>query len=132
MLQTTHGISEQIIATLPSPTKGNRLHYFSGASLQGKRAPSGFAVRITASGRKTFVRFYRVGGKPFLATLGHWTGNAKGGDLSVLRAIIAATEHARSIRDGDDPRPQRTQRLEDGNKPEGETISDLLDTLMKL
>jgi integrase len=45
----------------------------------------------------------------------------------VLRAIIAATEHARSIRDGDDPRPQRTQRLEDGNKPEGETISDLLD-----
>jgi integrase len=127
MLQTTHGISEQIIATLPSPTKGNRLHYFSGASLQGKRAPSGFAVRITASGRKTFVRFYRVGGKPFLATLGHWTGNAKGGDLSVLRAIIAATEHARSIRDGDDPRPQRTQRLEDGNKPEGETISDLLD-----
>jgi integrase len=127
MLQTTQRISEQIIAALPSPTKGNRLHYFSGASLQGKKAPAGFAVRVTASGRKTFVRFYRVAGKPFLATLGHWTGNAKGGDLTVLRAIMAATEHARSIRDGDDPRPQRTQRLEDRNKPEGETIGDLLD-----
>jgi integrase len=126
MLQTQR-ISEQTIAALPCPVTGNKLHYFSGAALQGKKAPAGFAVRVTASGRKTFVRFYRVGGKPFLATLGHWTGNAKGGDLTVLRAIMAATEHARSIRDGDDPRPQRTQRLEDGNKPEGETISDLLD-----
>jgi integrase len=127
MLQTTHRISEQIIAALPSPVTGNRLHYFSGATLQGKKAPAGFAVRVTASGRKTFVRFYRVGGKPFLATLGHWVGNAKGGDLTVLRAIIAATEHAKSIRDGGDPRPERTRRSEDGNKPEGETIADLLD-----
>jgi integrase len=131
MLQTTRRISEQIIADLPYPVTGNRLHYFSGASLQGKKAPAGFAVRVTASGRKTFVRFYRVGGKPFLATLGHWTGNAKGGDLTVLRAIIAATEHAKSIRDGEDPRPERTRRSEDGNKPEGETIADLLDEFVE-
>jgi integrase len=130
MLQTTHRISEQIIAALPSPVTGNRLHYFSGATLQGKKAPPGFAVRVTASGRKTFVRFYRVDGKPFLATLGHWVGNAKGGDLTVLRAIIAATEHARSIRDGEDPRPERTRRSEDGNKPEGETIADLIDEFL--
>jgi integrase len=131
MLQTTHRISEQIIAALPCPVTGNRLHYFSGATLQGKKAPSGFAVRVTASGRKTFVRFYRVDGKPFLATLGHWTGNAKGGDLTVLRAIIAATEHAKSIRDGEDPRPERTRRSEDGNKPEGETIGGLLDEFVE-
>ena len=43
-------ISEKIVAGLPSPATGNKLHYFSGATLQGKKAPSGFAVRVTAAG----------------------------------------------------------------------------------
>jgi hypothetical protein len=50
-------ISEKIVASLPAPAVGNKLHYFSGASLQGKRAPSGFAVRVTAAGTKSFVLF---------------------------------------------------------------------------
>ena len=120
-------ISEKIVAALPAPPSGNKLHYFSGATLQGKKAPSGFAVRVTAAGSKSFVRFYRVAGKPYLETLGRWDENAKGGDLTVLRAIMAAQDHAKAVRDGEDPRPERTRRREDGTRPEGETVADLLD-----
>jgi hypothetical protein len=57
-------ISEKIVAALPVPATGNKLHYFSGATLQGKKAPSGFAVRVTSAGTKSFVLFNRIKGKP--------------------------------------------------------------------
>ncbi len=124
-------INEKVVAALPSPPKGNRLHYFSGAKLQGKTAPSGFAVRVTSTGTKSFVWFHRVAGKSHLETLGRWDENHKGGDLTVLAAILAAQKRARAVRDGADPRPERTQRLEDGDKPAGETIGDLLDKFVE-
>lgn len=128
MSMSAEKISEKVVAALPAPAKGNRLHYFSGASLQGKKAPSGFAVRVTSAGTKSFVWFHRVNGKPHLETLGRWDENSKGGNLTVLAAIVAADKRAKAVRDRDeDPRPERTRRLEDGNKPEGETISSLLD-----
>jgi hypothetical protein len=132
MSTSTEKISEKIVAALPSPAKGNRLHYFSGASLQGKKAPSGFAVRVTSAGTKSFVWFHRVAGKSHLETLGRWDENSKGGNLTVLAAIVAADKRAKAVRDRDeDPRPERTRRLEDGNKPEGETIASLLDEFVE-
>jgi integrase len=114
-------ISEKIVEALPAPAKGNKLHYFSGATLQGRKAPSGFAVRVTAAGTKSFVLFYRVNGKPYRPTLGRWYANPQGGTLSVRDAIIAADKLAKAIRNGkqEDPRPERTRRLEDGDNPEG-------------
>jgi integrase len=114
-------ISEKIVEALPAPAKGNKLHYFSGATLQGKRAPAGFAVRVTAAGTKSFVLFHRVNGKPYLPTLGRWDANAQGGTLTVRDAIIAADKLAKAIKNGkqEDPRPERTRRLEDGDNPEG-------------
>jgi integrase len=121
-------ISEKIVAALPVPATGNKLHYFSGATLQGKKAPSGFAVRVTSAGTKSFVWFHRVNGKPYLETLGRWDENHKGGDLSVLAAIIAADKRAKAIRQNDaDPRPERTRRSKDGNKPAGDTVTGMLD-----
>lgn len=120
-------ISEKIVAGLQAPETGNTLYYFSGAVLQGKRAPGGFAVRVTAAGTKSFVRFYRIAGKPHLKTLGRWSESPKGGDLSVLRALIVAQEDAKAVRDGKDPRPERTRRLEDGAKSPGEAVADMLD-----
>src|SRR5215469_17168474 len=96
-------ISEKIVAGLKAPVSGNKLHYYSGATLQGKKAPSGFAVRVTASGTKSFVLFYRKDGKSYLDTIGRWDENAKGGGLTVLRAIIAAKARADAIQDGTDP-----------------------------
>jgi integrase len=121
-------ISEKIVAGLAAPSDGNRLHYFSGATLQGKKAPSGFAVRVTAAGTKSFVLFYRKAGKPHLDTIGRWDENAKGGGLTVLRAIIAAKKRADEIQDGTaDPRPARTRTMEDGDKRDGETVATMLD-----
>jgi len=117
-------ISEKIVSELPAPETGNKLHYFSGARLQGKVAPSGFAVRVTSTGSKAFVWFHRVGGKKFLETLGRWS--AQGGELTVLGAINKCIDRGRDIARGVDKkgesvdvRPARTRTEQDGDKPVG-------------
>ena len=122
-------ISEKIVGNLPTPAKGNRLHYFSGATLQGKKAPSGFAVRVTAAGTRSFVLFHRFDGKAYWETLGRWDENAQGGTLTVRDAIVRADKLAKDLRNGrrEDPRPERTRRLEDGAKPAEGNVSGLLD-----
>src|SRR5262249_3744620 len=117
-------ISEKIVAALPVPEVGNKVHFFSGATLQGKKAPAGFGVRVTAGGTKSFVLFHRQNGRKYLETLGRWDENAGGGTLTVREAIVRADRIARDINSGrrEDPRPARTRRLEDGDKPEGLTV----------
>jgi hypothetical protein len=48
-------LNDTIVSALPPPAQGNTLHFFKGAVIQGKTVPSGFAVRVTASGVKAFV-----------------------------------------------------------------------------
>jgi integrase len=122
-------ISEKIVGSLPTPAAGNKLHYFSGATLQGKKAPSGFAVRITAAGTRSFVLFHRFDGKPYWETLGRWDANQGGGTLTVRDAIVRADKLAKDLRNGrrEDPRPERTRRLQDGDKAADGTVSTLLD-----
>jgi integrase len=126
-------ISEKIVGNLPTPAKGNKLHYFSGATLQGKKAPSGFAVRVTSAGTRAFVWFHRVNGKPYLETLGRWDENAQGGTLTVRDAIVRADKLAKDLKNGrrEDPRPERTRRLQEGDRPKGETVSSLLDKFVE-
>ena len=131
---STEKISEKIVAELPSPPSGNKLHYFSGAVLQGKKAPSGFAVRVTSAGTKSFVWFHRVAGRPHLETLGRWDENEKGGGLTVLRAIVAAKARADAVSKAGsdvDPRPERTRRIEDGDKQDGMTVGGMLDLFIE-
>lgn len=122
-------ISEKVVASLPVPAKGNKVHYFSGATLQGKKAPAGFGVRCTAAGTKSFVLFHRAGGRKYLETLGRWDENEQGGTLTVRDAIICADKLAKDIKNGrrEDPRPERTRRLQDGDKAADGTVSTLLD-----
>ena len=124
-------ISEKIVAALPAPPNGNKLHYYSGATLQGKKAPPGFAVRVTSAGTKSFVWFHRVSGKPHLETLGRWDENPKGGDLTVLAAILAAQKRAKDVRDGEDPRPERTRRADDGSKSSADNVAGMLDEFVE-
>jgi integrase len=128
--QMAEQISEKIVQKLPTPAAGNKLHYFSGATLQGKKAPSGFAVRVTAAGTKSFVWFHRVDGKGYLETLGRWDANQGGGTLTVRDAIVRADRLAKDLRNGrrEDPRPERTRRLQEGDKPADGNVSGLLDT----
>jgi integrase len=143
-------ISEKIVAGLPSPATGNKLHYFSGATLQGKKAPSGFAVRVTSAGTKAFVWFHRVAGKPHWETLGRWDGNDGGGNLTVRDAIIKCAARALAVSTGVqkdqsgkivkdqhgspvivDPRPERTRRLQEGDKPRDKTVGGVLDQFVE-
>ncbi|MEY9116455.1 integrase [Bradyrhizobium diazoefficiens] len=120
-------ISEKIVAGLEpkfdqhGKPRASTLHYFSGATLQGKKAPAGFAVRVTAAGTKAFVLFHRKEGKGYLETLGRWDANAQGGALTVRDAIIKADKLVKDFAKGhrEDPRPERTRRIEDGDNPEG-------------
>src|SRR3981081_1977682 len=130
---TMQAISEKIVGSLPAPAKANTLHYFSGASLQGKKAPSGFAVRVTSAGTKAFVWFHRVNGKPHLETLGRWDANAGGGTLTVRDEVVKCDASGKGggkgiDRQGKDvdPRPARTKRLEEGDRPAGELVAGLL------
>jgi integrase len=126
-------ISEKIVGSLPTPAKGNKLHYFSGATLQGKKAPAGFAVRVTSAGTKAFVWFHRVDGKPYLETLGRWDANQGGGTLTVRDAIVRADKLAKDVRNGrrEDPRPERTRRLQDGDRPDGLNVAGMIDIFVK-
>ncbi len=106
-------ISEKIIAALPVPASGNRVHYFSGAALQSKKAPPGFGVRVTSAGTRSFVWFHRVDGQKHLETIGSWSGNEGGGKLSAYEAVVAASERAKEVGRGVvDHRPARTRRLQ--------------------
>src|SRR5690349_1712299 len=104
-------ISEKAVANLAIPAKGNKVHFFSGAKLQGKKAPAGFGVRVTAGGTKSFVLFHRAGGRKYLETLGRWDENPQGGTLTVRDAIVKADKLAKDLKNGrrDDPRPERTR-----------------------
>jgi integrase len=127
-------ISEKIVTELSAPERGNRRHYFSGSTLQGKRAPSGFNVTVTAKNCKSFCWFHRVDGRPHNETLGRWIGNDKGGSLSVFNAIVLASRRAAEVAMGGanvDARPARTRRLEDRSKPEGTTVGDMLDEFVQ-
>jgi integrase len=129
-------ISEKIVASLPTPEAGNKVHFFSGATLQGKEAPGGFGVRCTAGGSKSFVWFHRVDGRKHLETLGPW--EPKAGGLSTYEAIAKCIERRKAIAKGVDkkgndvdPRPERTRALQDGDKPEGLDVAGLLDRFIE-
>jgi hypothetical protein len=51
----------------------------------------------------------------------------------VRDAIVRADKLAKDFKNGrrEDPRPQRTRRLQDGDKPEGGTVTNLLDDYVK-
>jgi integrase len=122
-------ISEKIVEKLPIPPVGNRVHFFSGSTLQGKKAPAGFGVRVTAGGTKSFVLFHRVDGRKYLETLGRWDENDQGGTLTVRDAIVKADKLAKDFKNGrrEDPRPERTRRLQDAGKPAEGNVSGLLE-----
>jgi integrase len=55
-------ITDKTIKTMPAPAKGNRLYYDDDAT--------GMAVRVTASGARSFVLNYRIKGRERRITIG--------------------------------------------------------------
>jgi integrase len=115
-------LNEATIKALPTPARGNRVHYFAGATLQGSQAPRGFGVRVTAGGAKAFVLNYRLRGREYRYTIGQYP------DWSALGAMREARELRQRIDRGENP-------LEDRAPPPAleapKTVADVLDEFVR-
>jgi integrase len=111
-------LNEEIVKGLPVPARGNRVHFFSGAVLQGVPIPRGFGVRVTAGGAKSFVLDYRVKARQYRVTVGRWP------TWTALRAVKVARELRQRIDRGEDHPlvPQAPERVEEA----GQTLADVI------
>lgn len=113
------GLNEAAIKGLPVPEKGNRVHYFAGAVLQGMQAPRGFGVRVTAAGIKSFVLNYRHLGRECRYTIGQYP------TWSALRAVREARELRQRVDRGENPLDDRTPPAP------AKSVADVLDDFLK-
>jgi integrase len=95
-------LNEDAVKRLPVPTRGNRIIYFAGATIQGAKAPRGFGVRVTAAGARAFILNYRLRGREYRFTIGAWP------DWSVLKAVREARHLRQRVDRGENPLEDRT------------------------
>ena len=98
-------LSEETVKRLPVPDKGNRVTYFTGALIQGSKAPRGFGVRVTAAGARAFILNYRHHGREHRFTIGAWP------DWSALKAVREARNLRQRVDRGENPVEDRTPPL---------------------
>jgi integrase len=110
-------LNEETVKALPVPPNGNRITYFTGSTLQGQSAPSGFGVRVTAAGVRSFILNYRHKGKEKRMTIGQWP------NWSALQAVREARQLRQAIDRGEDPLAARHARP----APAGATVNEMLD-----
>ena len=104
-------ITEKFLKTVPKSV--------SGSTYIWDTAENGFGLRVTATGKKSFVLAYRIGGKQRRFTIGPWP------DFSVEAAKQEAAKLRVGIRGGVDPlEVKHKDRLEP-------TVGDLLTVYME-
>src|SRR5215218_4444964 len=111
-------LSEDTIKRLRAPARGNSITYFAGATIQGAKAPRGFGVRVTASGRRAFILNYRLRGREHRFTIGAWP------DWSALKAVREARELRQRVDRGEDPLADRVPI------PATKSLSGVIDDFM--
>jgi integrase len=116
-------LNEATIKALPIPDKGNRVHYFAGAMLQGAAVPRGFGVRVTAGGARSFVLNYRHRGRERRITIGQYP------DWSALRAVREARELRQRVDRGEDPLHDRRLPAPASEAPK--TVGEVLDDFVE-
>lgn len=87
-------LSDDLVKRLPAPAKGNRVTYDD--------AVTGFGVRVTAAGRRTFVLNYFLKGRERRYTIGDvptWTTAAARLEASKLRRRIDVGEDPQAMRE---------------------------------
>jgi len=113
------GLNETTVKRLPIPDKGNKVHFFAGASVQGARVPRGFGVRVTANGVRAFVLDYRIRQRQYRYTIGIWP------DWSPLRAVREARELRQRIDRGENPLDDRAPA------PAVKIVADVIDDFLR-
>jgi len=109
------GLNEAVVKALPIPDRGNKLHFFAGAVVQGARVPRGFGVRVTSNGAKAFVLDYRIRRRQYRYTIGTWP------DWSALRAVREARELRQRVDCGENPLDDRAP------PPTVKSVADVID-----
>lgn len=102
-------ITDKLVKELAAPDKGNRIVYDAKIS--------GFGIRVTAAGAKSFVLNYRIDGRERRYTIGSYGPGLWG----VERARKRAGECRRLIDRGEDPLAERI------GKRRAPTVADLCD-----
>jgi integrase len=111
-------LNEETVKSLPVPETGNKVHFFTGAVLQGKAAPSGFGVRVTANGARAFILNYRNSSQQERRiTIGLYP------DWSVLAAVREARQLRQRIDRGEDPLADR-RKVEAASR---DTLKNIMD-----
>lgn len=105
-------LSKATIEKLPSPEKGYQLYW--------DEKLSGFGVRVTSSGGKSFVLQKRINGKEKRITIGRY------GELTAEQARKEAVKLAGQIATGGDPIAERAQK-----RLEGTSLRQAFDTYME-
>lgn len=101
------------------PTPGRQVDVYDSKT-------RGLAVRVSPSGTKTFVVWYRIGGKARRLTLGRFP------TLQLADARKRAREALTQVSDGKDPAAERQRtRLEYGGKLFGPLAHDFIETYAK-
>jgi integrase len=95
------GLNEAAVKALPIPAKGNKVHFFAGAVVQGAKVPRGFGVRVTAKGVRAFVLDYRIRQRQYRYTIGTWP------DWSALKAVHEARKLRQRVDRGENPLDDR-------------------------
>jgi len=120
-------LDKDIIAALPIPERGNRIHFFAGAKVEGKTIPSGFGVRVTAAGARAFIFNYRdrVRHIERRLTIGSWP------DWNVPRAAREARELRQRVDRGEDPLGERRQKRAAAVAAEKDTLGAVCEEYMR-
>ncbi|HEY5209442.1 MAG TPA: Arm DNA-binding domain-containing protein [Stellaceae bacterium] len=111
-------LNDTIIAGLPTPEKGNKVHWFSGAKVAKKTAPRGFGVRVMATGVRSPILNYRVGKREYRYTIGRFP------EWGAERAVDRAQELRRRIDRGENPLDDRAPA------PTVKTMASVLDDFL--
>jgi integrase len=112
-------LNETTVKALPTPAKGNKVHFFAGAMVQGARVPRGFGIRVTANGVRAFVLDYRIQQRQYRYTIGTWP------DWSALRAVHEARELRQRVDRGENPLDDRAP------PPTVKSVADVIDDFLK-
>jgi integrase len=107
-------LTDQLVRKLPAPATGNRITYD-----RGNEAVRGFGVRVTASGARSFVLNYVIGGRERRLTIGAYP------QWSAAAAREAAKRLKREVDIGRDPLGERVAHRE------APTVNELCDRYLE-
>jgi len=119
-VRSTGRISKTSVETLPRPLAGGR-------STLWDTELKGFGVRVTSTGKRTYVLRYRMGGRS--SPQRSYTIGQHGSPLTADQARKRASELLITIRSGVDPLAEREASLEDATLAQSQRADRMFDKL---